>query len=411
MTKLLRSKIIRRPIFTLGLGILFICLVGLGLIGIITSWFTKNSPGSGSPHIIIQSNLPLKSRWEFNADDPITFPPYISNGIVFIKTSISESRLSVQSKSKLIALDALTGRKLWEIQLEGLFEDIKPTITQNVVVVPTRSQLFLEGLSLDSGRAIWEIGPNNPADYIRGLTHDEAHIFVGAGIDPFRLFAVDPLSGKLQWIQSNLPPRSLIKIVAHDGKLYALFTNGIYVLDPETGKIIGGSRVELMSFDTPSEQGGILFMNSREGIDAIELVSGQRIWRFSPACINENWDENFGTVRRFLMAPGPIGDSIYVTGGCQSIFALDAASGMQRWRFDHKGTSTVSNFVRIQNLGYALFSDGSVRAIDLAEGTEAGRLETGSPTTRWEVSGQGLANYDETLLVTFGDRVLHAFAK
>ena len=114
---------------------------------------------------------------------------------------------------------------------------------------------------------------------------------------------------------------------------------------------------------------------------------------------------------RFSYAPSPLGQSVYITGGCGTVFALDMKTGKTKWQYNIGVAESVSYLAELGGVGYVMFDDGSVRAIDLDNGTEKGLFKITPTKLQWEFNAQGLAAGDDMLYVTFGDKVVYAFGK
>lgn len=310
------------------------------------------------------------------------------------------------------ALDGKTGVKLWESPIHTVYRDIKPVIFDDRVIITLDTERSLRALAKSTGQILWETASAEASDSIHALARDDKLLFVGSGIDPVRIYAVDPETGKAVWEQSeSFPARSLVSIIYEDDKLYALFTTGVYVLSPQTGEVRSQAKINIAPYDTPSHQGNLLFLNAREGIWAVQLDSSMPRWAFLPKCIKDA-NENEGPTRTgkyFLYAPSPVGDRTFVTGGCHRIFALDTKLGTELWEYAGGSIGTISQLVAIDKQGYVMFSDGSIRCFDLASGKEIGRLVTRLKDTGWTVKGQGLAVTSGWLYATFGNTTLYAF--
>lgn len=363
-------------------------------------------------HEIVSNSLALTEKWQFQSEDRIAFPPTTSDGIVFVKTTQSPIALDTSSQSKLVALNAETGEKLWESAFSGLFKDIGPIVSKGVVVVPVNAQRALRGIDKETGEKIWELSGRDTSDYVHGLTMSDKFIFAASGIDPIRVFALDPETGKLIWEKSGeYPSRSLVDVIYQNGKLYVLFTTDIYVLNADTGETLQKLRVGAPSYDRPTYDMDSLFMNPQKGIWSINLSNGVLNWAFTPECILLQDEGPTRQGRYFLYAPTPSTENVYVTGGCRKVFGLDKQTGMVKWEYDNKNEGTISRMAILDDIGYIMFTDGTILGLDLETGTEVGRLTTSSAKGQWEVNRQGVAASLSKLFFTFGDNTLFAFGK
>lgn len=392
--------------FSLTIAALLLTLVACMPFG-----FLKDPPETMQTQSVGSNTLPLNLKWQVHTDDPIRFRPYALDGMVLIKTSTQDCAFCRASKAKLIALDAVSGEKLWESSFTGLFNDISPISFNDLIIFPINADTSLRAVSKETGEAVWETVLSENMD---SLIHDDKYVFVSSGIDPSTVYAIDPTSGKIVWENSkDIPIRSRSVLSLDDGKLVSVFDTRVLVFEPKTGRLVRQTPANLPAFDAPMYQDGKAFFNPEKGIWAINVDSGQAIWAFEPDCIKDG-NENEGQKRLgryFLYAPSVLQATVYVTGGCKSVFALDAETGQLKWTYKSDNVGTMSHLLVIDMLGYVLFRDGSIRAIDLHTGQEKGRaITTFVPFANFP-SNQGLATWINMLYVTFGGRTVLAFGQ
>lgn len=374
---------------------------------------TADNPGTNQTRTLVSSTLPLDVKWQVNTDSPIRFRPYALDGMVLVKTTESGCARCRDSKARLMAFDALIGNKLWESPFSGLFNDIAPILVDDLVIFPISADTALRAVNKRTGVAIWETQTQEQIDNVHGLASDSGLIFVASGIEPVRVYALNPHTGAIVWENSKeFPARSLETLYVANDKLYILFVTAIFVLDPKTGETLQRYTRNMPSYGPPSFHEGIAYITREGGIESIDLVSAMTNWSFEPDCIQDS-NQNEGPVRKgrfFLYTPSLTNDSAYVTGGCRKIFALDMA-GNEQWSYSGDNIGTISKLIALDGYGFVMFRDGSIRALDLATGKEKGRAETSPKPVTSFADGQGLDASNKMIFATFGDRTLFAFSK
>lgn len=392
-----------------------VCAIATPIFLPYVRWMLGDCAEWRQPHEIISNTLPLAVKWKYETEDSMPFQPHIADGIVFIKTSSSSCSLSRSSKSKLIALDAASGKNLWETDFTGMLDDIAPVVLRGTAAITVDAEQSVRGLDKDTGQFLWEFKLDKYDGPILGLASDEQNIFVAAGIDDQSVYALDPQSGAVLWTQNKFPSRSIMNILVNNGRLVALLHKNIFLLDLQTGNIISQYDADLSTVQSRfAHDENTIFLNPLEGISAVDLKTGETKWLFTPDCIQDK-SKNEGPARSgryFLFPPTPIGDSVYTTGGCRVVFALDKETGSPKWAYDNMGLSSISQVAPMNGLGYVMFSDWSIRAIDLLTGQEKGRLETHTEKpANWAAGMQGFATSKDMLYFSMGDRTVYALGQ
>ena len=188
--------------------------------------------------------------------------------------------------------------------------------------------------------------------------------------------------GGLLWSrQTGGPVRSSATIVgdevlvgSSDGHLYALDAND----GSEKWRFEAGGAVE----STPAVANGRVFFSSANGAFYAIKLDGKPLWKtqFGPDAALE-FQQAKGThpatySGEFLLSSAAVLDETVVVGsGDGGIYALDAKSGRQRWKFQTGGRVRSSPAIS-NGLVYAGSYDGSVYAIDLNSGKQVWRYDT-----------------------------------
>ncbi|HVF16646.1 MAG TPA: PQQ-dependent dehydrogenase, methanol/ethanol family [Steroidobacteraceae bacterium] len=128
--------------------------------------------------------------------------------------------------------------------------------------------------------------------------------------------------------------------------------------------------------------------------------------RFSPLTkINKDNIENLGlawyfdldTSRGQEATPVVVDGTMYVTSAWSKVFALDARSGKEKWRFDPQvaGAKAIDACCDVVNRGVAVWGnkvffgtlDGRLIALDMATGKPAWSVQTTDPSKRYTITG------------------------
>lgn len=184
-----------------------------------------------------------------------------------------------------------------------------------------------------------------------------------------------PAFGGLQWrIQTSGPVRSspvmagsTIYIGSGDGNVYAInAATGVVQWRHETGAAVAS---------TPAVANGLVFVNGNDGrFRALRADDGRVAWSVTTgAAIALKWGYESGEI----YTSSPAIEAGVVVFGSQDghVYALDAATGRQRWRFRAAGRVYASPAIAGQAV-YAADQAGFVYAIALTSGRQLWRFAT-----------------------------------
>ena len=109
------------------------------------------------------------------------------------------------------------------------------------------------------------------------------------------------------------------------------------------------------------------------------------------------WYFDLDTSRGQEATPVVIDGTMYVTSAWSKVFALDARSGKEKWRFDPQvaGAKAIDACCDVVNRGVAAWGnkvffgtlDGRLIALDMATGKPAWSVQTTDPTQRYTITG------------------------
>ncbi len=164
--------------------------------------------------------------------------------------------------------------------------------------------------------------------------------------------------------------------------------NNLYAIDQETGalkwKFPTGSRVD----SSPAVDGGLVFFGSYDGnFYAVDTATGKEKWHFKtggerrfagkhlhgslPA--GETMPDPFDF---FLSSPTVVAGMVYFGSGDGNVYALEAASGALKWKFQTEDVVHASPAVADGSVFIGSW-DSYFYALDAATGKEKWRFKTG----------------------------------
>jgi len=151
----------------------------------------------------------------------------------------------------------------------------------------------------------------------------------------------------------------------------------VYAIDAPSGRVRWKTRTGGRVRSSPAVSGDRVFVGSADGcVYALDLATGAVRWRYETSGV-ELHSEKFGFDRRTIQSsPAVVGGVVYVGARDGFIYALDAASGALRWRYDHKISWIITSPAVSEGVVYAGSSDAHfVQALDTT-GKELWRSET-----------------------------------
>ena len=181
----------------------------------------------------------------------------------------------------------------------------------------------------------------------------------------------------------------------------------VYALDIRTGRERWRFRTGGRVYASPAIAAGTVYAADQAGsVFALALTSGRQVWRFETEGTRLNsadWGFDRTTVQS---SPAVAGGTVYVGARDGFLYAIDRATGTQRWRHDHKVSWVNSSPAVSDGLVYAGTSDGRfIQAVDTATGTE--RWRANAQSTVWASPA-----VDSTLVyVGEGDGTMYALDK
>ena len=259
-------------------------------------------------------------------------------------TLFGESVYVGSSDGSLYRIQARTGQITWRRDL-GSPVTSTPAVGHGLVFVGTYDGVY-RALRTSDGRSVWTFRTGPPTPLRWGYESGET------------------------WTSSPVLSGELVAFGARDGKLYAL--------DAATGRLRWSYAADARIYSSPAVAGAAVFVGSQDGtVHAVTLATGKGKWRFATEGTKLK-SENFGFDRTTVQSSPAVSDGVVYLGARDgSHYALDAETGVERWRVDHQVSWVNTSPAVSDGLVYVGSSDGHfVQAVDAATGAEHWRAAT-----------------------------------
>ncbi|HYU31385.1 MAG TPA: PQQ-binding-like beta-propeller repeat protein [Thermoanaerobaculia bacterium] len=237
-------------------------------------------------------------RWVVRTQGPIRSTPAVAGGRIYFGSS----------DGNVYAVD-LQGHPLW-VANTGAAVTSSPAVADGRVFLQNRKGLVL-ALSAADGKVLWraQTGADVPLDW----GHESGDMF----------------------ISSPVVADGTVLVGSGDGHLYAL----------EAGSGHGKWRVETGGRirSSPAVADGVVYVGSLDGsVYAADLATGAVKWRFDTQGRSLN-SASFGYDRKSIQSSPAVADGkVYIGARDGSLYAIDAATGKQKWRVDHGGSWVIT---------------------------------------------------------------------
>ncbi len=302
-------------------------------------------------------------QWRVQTNGPVRGSPTVAGGIVYVGSG----------DGSVYAIDETSGAVRWRRSVGSAISST-PAVADGLVFVSGYDGSIV-ALRATSGEVAWTYRTGAPVPLKWGYESGET------------------------WISSPVLAGGLVVVGARDGKVHAL--------EPRTGAAKwtydAGARV----YSSPAAAGGTVFVGGQDGVlHAIDLASGRSKWRFSTngATLKSS---DFGFDRTTIQSSPSVADGVVYVGARDGwIYAVDAATGVQRWNYDHE-VSWINTSIAVSD---GMLFDGSsdahfIQALDSRTGAE-----------RWRAKSVGIvwgspAVDRERVYIGEGNGTIHALDK
>jgi outer membrane protein assembly factor BamB len=304
----------------------------------LSGWTSSMFGGSDNaeppaPLVEIPDPIPLKELWSKRVGVGL------DKQFVNLAPFVYEDRVYVADrKGRVEALDAETGKELWQVKT-GAALSAGPGAGSGLVLVGTSDAEVL-ALSADDGSLLWKAEVSSEVLSVPQVDIDKVIVQTADGI--IAALAVD--SGEQLWVNDRSVPvltlRGTSTPAVESGLVVAGFANGKLVgLSAEKGFPVwevsiaiprGRSEIDrLVDIDgDPVIVGGVVYVTTYQGhIAVIEAQTG-----------NQGWQREMSS----HVGLGVDFSQVYVTDAESNVWALSRSNGATEWKLDELANRKVT---------------------------------------------------------------------
>jgi outer membrane protein assembly factor BamB len=302
-------------------------------------------------------------QWRVLTDGEVTSSPLVVGDVVY----------AASGDGHVLALDRNSGHTRWSYDAGSPVQS-SPATAAGLVFVESRDGA-IHGIDAKSGKRRWRTatGPTLPLPW----GHESGDIY----------------------LSSPNYANGMVIVGAGDGFVYAL--------DAATGATRWRARTEGRVRDTPAIAGNRVFVGSFDGrVYAFDLATGKQQWRYDTegATLRSG---NYGFDRRSIQSSPAVANGVVFVGARDGLlYALDANAGTPRWKYDHKISWVIGSPAVVDGMVYVGSSDAHfLQALDAATGVE--RWRTDAASTVWgsaAIAGKHVVYGDGAGRLHIGDR-------
>jgi outer membrane protein assembly factor BamB len=348
-------------------------------------------------YCIAEMSLPVEMVWEFEADEEL-FTPATIHG---------DSTIYFRSVNNVYAVSPTSGKIQWQRQL-ATSESLLPITHDRYVYLVNRSGDEIEAIDKVTGETVWTLDPSqytrprSGKSLVRFWEVDDQILYVVVnllrGTDVLML---DPQSGN---VLGKAPLELSIELAAprafYVGSSWVVVeTNISWVLTKDLKRVIFKYPDVVLSHQPPTFANETLY-TSGESVEAILLPNYHTMWQYKDEC-RSLWDQ-------VPDSPTVVADGVYPLTTCGDLYKLNAQDGRIVWKLHTPTDKDMRSFAVLGSTGYVASTNTTIRAIDLNEGSEIGRLRMIPPV----VSKYGwnyLATSADIMILTYGNKQAFAF--
>jgi outer membrane protein assembly factor BamB len=276
---------------------------------------------------------PFRKLWRYTEHPLLEFPPIYVGGTLY----------AVNNSGFAFALDAKTGKKLWE-------------------------------------RRIGRLNASSPTYY--------KHRLYIVNLDPGHVVKLNAQTGKIIW-KKLLPGRAESSPVVVDNSVYFGCENGsLYSLSTVNGNIRWATQLGGPVKAAPAYYGGRLYVGDYGGdMNAVEAKTGKLIWQTGSLGTGVSGGQFYST-------PAVAFGRVYAGNNDDRVYSFDLSNGELAWTYSTGGYAysapTVANTKHSPPTVYIGSFDGNIYALGAKDGTvrwsrSTGGQVVGSPSAIGEI--------------------------
>ena len=196
------------------------------------------------------------------------------------------------------------------------------------------------------------------------------------GVKDVHLYAVDAKTGQEKWRFATAGSIFSSPAVVDDVVYFGSAGGGFYAVDAASGSETWRFDAEGSIASSPVVAHDAVYFTDRDGyLYALNAATGQELWRFRVSertFTAEGWDSwDAGTWSSPAVADG----TVYTGSSDGHVYAVDAATGAEKWRFKTRGDVWTAPAVA-NGVVYFGSYDTHLYAVDAATGAEKWRYKT-----------------------------------
>jgi outer membrane protein assembly factor BamB len=273
--------------------------------------------------------------WSFQTDGPVRGSPLVDSDLVVIGSG----------DGNLYAIERSTGRERWRFEA-GSPVHSSPAGYGDLIYFGDRSNDFYAVNRVD-GRLVWGVPTGD----------DHAWEWGNEGWDFF----------------SSSP------VVVDSTVIFGSGDGSVYAFDVETGEERWSVKTDGRVRSSPAVADGVVYVGSADGfLYAIGLEMGGLLWRFETDGVSHVSAELGFDRKTVQSSPAVVDGTVYFGSRDGGTYAVDAASGKLRWRYDHTTPWVLASPAISDGMLVSGTSDGLyIHSLDVETGEENWRFETG----------------------------------
>jgi outer membrane protein assembly factor BamB len=251
-----------------------------------------------------------KRKWKFKAGSFIESSPAIYNGTVYFGSS----------DTNLYALDMETGNERWRFKSGGQINS-SPAISDGLLFFGADEDHFY-ALDALTGKMKWKLKVSGFARSTPAVSDGLAFFKTGKTIQSGLLHAVDVMTGQEKWRIETLK-----NYKPGDIELIRSYNSG-------TPEDMDSSLPGYIS--SPAIASGLVYFGSGDGhLYAVDLQTGEEKWKFETGkeIVTVKGRGRYLGLRGIVSSPVICEGIVYFGTMNGMLFALDAGTGQERWKF------------------------------------------------------------------------------
>ena len=322
-----------------------------------TNWvqYNANPAHTGTnplENVISTSNVgTLHEVWTFATGSFITSSPAVANGVLYIGSF----------DHNVYALNARTGRKIWQYTTGSAIEHSTPAVYRGVVYIGSDDG-NVYALNAATGALLWNFTTGAAVHSSPTVVNGVVYI----GSEDFSVYALNASTGASIWtfngafgpIDSSPAVANGVVYVGTGNPGIDLFDFNVYALNASTGAELWSYTTQDYVDPSPAVANGVVYVaDDFHDLYALNASSGSVIWQFAPD----------GQV---AAGPAVAYGKVYVgTAGLGfSTFGVNVSSGTSAWQYfsgaEMESGPSVANGV-VYSAGY---ENGTIYAFDSNSG-------------------------------------------